>query len=77
MGHRAVRGVAADLPQSKCVEEVHLSCKIAEPRQQQEPTVWGPGDGVPVGGSELIYALCLAVEQRDVARHIARCYYKS
>jgi hypothetical protein len=77
MRHRAVRGVASYLPQSEGVEEVHLPCQVAEPRQKQEPAVRGPGDGVAVRCSELIYALCLAVEQRDVAGHITRCYYKS
>lgn len=77
MRHRAVRGVAPDLPQAKGVEEVHLPCQIAEPRQEEEPAVRGPGYSVAVGSTELVDALCLAVKQSDVAGHVTRCNDKS
>ena len=54
MRDRAVGIVGAHFPQSQDVEEVHVACQVAEPRQRQEPAVGGPGDGVAVSGAELV-----------------------
>lgn len=77
MRHRAVCGVTAYLPQTQSVKEIHLSGEISESCEEEEPAVRRPGNGVAVRGSELIQALRLAVEQRNVAGHVASCYYKS
>ena len=42
------------LPESQCVEEVHVSGQVSEPCDGQEAAVGGPGDCVAMGCPELI-----------------------
>lgn len=51
--------VTCYLPQSQCVEEVHVPGEVPEPRDGDEAPVGGPRDRVAVGGAELVQRLTL------------------